>query len=367
MIPYSKQSINSEDILAVTKVLKSDFLTTGPKVLEFEKNLAKYCNRKYALAVSNGTSALHLAYLATGLGKGDEVITTPNTFVATTNMLLVIGARPVFCDIRLDNYNIDENQIEKLITKKTKAIVPVHFSGHPCAMDKIRQLAKKYNLLIIDDVAHALGAKYKNQMAGGFKTDISTLSFHPVKSITTGEGGAVLTDNRAFFEKAKLLRSQGIIKDKNGFNVMLELGYNYRLNDIGATLGNSQLKKLNGFIKKRRSLATLYNKKLKNIDLIILPKVLPSNHSAHHLYVIRTKKKSDRMPLYKFLLQNDIGVNFHYPNIYKHPYYKKNGFKDTHLTNAEIYSQTAISIPLHQLLKTNEMDYIVRKIKEYFS
>ena len=195
MIPYGRQCIDKKDIAEVSKILGSDRITQGPKVEEFEKALAKYCNAKYALAVSSGTAALHLAYLAAGLKSGDEVITTPNTFVATTNMLIAVGAKPVFCDIRLDTYNIDENQIEKLITPQTKAIVPVHFAGQPCEMDKILKIAKKHKLLVIDDACHALGAKYKNKKIGSIG-NMSVFSFHPVKSITTGEGGAILTNNK---------------------------------------------------------------------------------------------------------------------------------------------------------------------------
>ena len=207
MIPYGKQFIDKKDINAVVKVLKSDWLTQGPKVLEFEKALAKYCGAKYAVACANGTSSLHLAYLAAGLKKGDEVITTPNTFVATTNMLLAVGAKPIFCDIRLDTYNIDEAKIARLITPTTKAIVPVHFSGQSCEMEKINKIAlsaqagKKYKLLIIEDDSHGLGGKYKNGKIGSCKySDITVFSFHPVKPITTGEGGAILTNNKKFYK-----------------------------------------------------------------------------------------------------------------------------------------------------------------------
>jgi len=202
MIPYGKQSIDQSDIDAVVETLKSPFLTQGPKVKEFEEKLAAYGGAKYAVAVSNGTAALHVAYLAAGIKAGDEVITSPNTFVATSNMLLIIGAKPVFCDIRPDTCNIDETKIEKLITKKTKAIVPVHFAGNPCGMDKIKSIAKKHKLLVIEDACHALGASFKDKKIGSV-SDMSVFSFHPVKSITTGEGGAILTDNKKFYEKER--------------------------------------------------------------------------------------------------------------------------------------------------------------------
>src|SRR3990167_2153653 len=226
LIPYGRQTIDADDIRVVVKVLKSNWLTQGPTVKKFEESLAKYCGAKFAVAVSNGTTALHLAYLAAEIGADDEVITTPNTFVATTNMLIAVGAKPVFCDIRLDNYNIDEAKIEELITAKTKAIVPVHFAGYPCHMDKILSLAKKHNLLVIEDACHALGASYKNKKIGGIG-DMSVFSFHPVKSITTGEGGAILTNNYELYKKLTHLRTHGITKNDKGFNVMTALGYNY--------------------------------------------------------------------------------------------------------------------------------------------
>ena len=221
MIPYGHQFIDQNDLDGVADTLKSDWLTQGPKVLEFEKNLAKYCGAKYAVTVCNGTAALHLSYLAIGLQKEDEAITTPNTFVATSNMMLAVGAKPVFCDIRPDTYNIDENKIEKLITPKTKAIVPVHFAGQPCEMEKIKKIAKKYKLAIIEDACHALGAEYKGEKIGGCQySDMAVFSFHPVKSITTGEGGAVLTNSKKYYEKLMSLRSHGIHKDEKGKKIV---------------------------------------------------------------------------------------------------------------------------------------------------
>ena len=353
MIPYGRQSIDKKDIVAVSAVLKSDWLTQGPKVLEFEKALAKYCGAKFAVAVSSGTAALHLAYSVAGIGEGDEVITTPNTFVATTNMLLVVGAKPVFCDIRLDTYNLDENEIEKSITKKTKAIVPVHFAGQPCEMDVILKIAKKHGFLVIEDACHALGAKYKNKKIGSIG-DLTIFSFHPVKSITTGEGGAVLTNNKNFYKKLIHLRSHGVVKDKKGFNVMTALGYNYRLTDIQAALGISQLKKLDKFIQKRHQAVELYKKYLGGNETIILPKELPENRSAWHIYVTRVKNKKERMTIYNFLKKNDIGVNFHYPPVYSQPYYRENGYENIFLPNTELYNETAITIPLYSQLSIEE-------------
>lgn len=365
-IPYGRQTIDDDDIKAVVNVLRSDWLTQGPAVKQFEESLAKYCNAKYAIAVSNGTAALHLAYLAADLEKNDEIVTTPNTFAATSNMLLAVGAKPVFCDIRLDNHNIDEAKIEKLITPRTKAIVPVHFGGHPCDMNKIMTLAKKYNLLVIEDACHALGASYKNKKIGGIG-DMSIFSFHPVKSITTGEGGAILTNNPEFYKKLTHLRTHGITKDEKGFNVMTALGYNYRITDIQAALGVSQLKKLGKFIKARQQVADAYKKELANIKEIITPSITNGVISANHLFVIRTKDPAKRDALANFLKQNGIGVNFHYPAVYSHPYYRENGYKEVRLANADLYHSSCITLPIYTTLKTSQINYVCNKIKEFFN
>jgi len=373
MIPYGRQNIDKSDINEVIKVLKSDWLTQGPKVLEFEKKLAKYCGAKYAVAVSNGTAALHLAYLAAGLKKGDEVITTPNTFAATSNMLLAVGAKPVFCDIRLDTYNIDESKIERLITslpasrqEKLKAIAPVEFAGHSCEMDKIRRIAKKYNLIVIEDACHALGAKYKNNKIGSCKySDMAVFSFHPVKPITTGEGGAILTNNKKYYNKLISLRSHGIYKDKSGKNIMNELGYNYRLTDIQSALGISQLKKLDGFIKKRQQVVRWYEDELRDIKEIILPLELKYNYSGWHIYVIRTKQRKDRDKLTAHLKRKNIGVNFHYSAVYSHPYYKKIGYNNVKLKNMEEYHNSCITLPCYAELTRKDVKYISKAIKNF--
>ena len=309
-IPYGHQWIGEDDIQAVAGVLRGDWIAQGPEIKLFEKAVAQYCGVKYAVAVNNGTAALHLAYLAAGLKKRDEVICTPNTFVATTNMLLSVGVKPVLCDIRLDTYNIDEAKIEKLITKKTKAIVPVHFAGHPCAMDVIGKIAKKHNLIVIEDAAHALGGKYKKKKIGSF-SDMTTFSFFPVKPITTGEGGMVVTNNKQYYEKLRLLRSHGVQKDKKGKNVMTELGYNYRITDIQAALGRSQLKKLNRFLRKRHEVVRWYEAALQDVKEVILPVVLPEVYSGWHLYVIRVADSKKRDGLVAYLKKQGIGVNFH--------------------------------------------------------
>ena len=281
-------------------------------------------------------------------------------------MLLAVGAKPVFCDIRLDNYNIDETKIEKLITPKTKAIVPVHFGGHPCNMDKILSIAKKHNLLVIEDACHALGASYENKKIGSIG-DMSVFSFHPVKSITTGEGGAILTNNPDFYKKLAHLRTHGITKDNNGFNVMTALGYNYRITDIQTALGISQLKKLDKFIKARRKVFNTYKKELVDVKEVTTPSTINKNtSSSNHLFVIRTKDPTKRDSLAKFLKQKGIGVNFHYPTVYSHPYYRENGYKDLALKNADLYHNSCITLPLYVTLKTGQIKYICDKIKKFF-
>lgn len=366
MIPYGKQNIDRTDINAVLKVLKSDWLTQGPKVLEFEKALVDYCGAKYAVALSNGTAGLHLAYLAIGLKAGDEIIITANTFAATANMILAVGAKPVFCDIRLDTYNIDESKIEALITSKTKAIVPVHFAGQACAMDEILKIAGKYKLAVVEDACHALGARYKKNRIGSLKTNMTVFSFHPVKGITTGEGGAVITNNKKYYEKLKLLQNHGIYKDKKGKNVMVELGFNYRITDLQAALGISQLKKLGRFIKARRQVVKWYEKELKGLADIILPLEATGNFSAWHIYVIRVKKSSNRDKLAFHLKNNGIAANFHYPAVYSQPYYRHIGYNKVKLKNEKTYASSCLTLPGYVKLSRKEVKYVCDKIKAFY-
>jgi UDP-4-amino-4,6-dideoxy-N-acetyl-beta-L-altrosamine transaminase len=367
MIPYGHQSVDKKDIAGVVKTLKSDYLTQGPRILEFEKALANYCGAKYAVVCSSGTAALHLAYLAAGLGRGDEIITTPNTFVATTNMMLAVGAKPVFCDIRLDTYNINEKKIERLITKKTRAIVPVHFAGQSCEMSTIYKIAQKYKLLVIEDACHALGAKYQHSTIGDCRySDLAVFSFHPVKSITTGEGGAILTNNKEYYEKLKLLRSHGVYKDKNGKNVMIELGFNYRATEMQTALGASQLKKLDNFIAKRQKVVGWHNKALNEIKEIILPQSVDHCFNSWHLYVVRTKNPKHRDQLSAYLKQKGIGVNFHYPAIYSHPFYRKNGYKKVKLKNMDEYHNSTITLPCYVNLTKKDIRQIAVAIKNYY-
>ena len=368
MIPYGKQSIDRKDIEQVVDVLRSDFITQGPKIEKFEKALARYCGAKYAVASSSGTAALHLAYLVLGLRVGDEVITTPNTFAATANMIAACGSKPVFSDIRPDTYNLDEGKITSSITKRTKAIVPVHLAGQPCEMEKIAAIAKKYRLSVIEDACHALGSRYKDSRVGDCHySDITVFSFHPVKSITTGEGGAALTNNKKLYQRMVLLRNHGIHKNKTGRNVMTDLGYNYRMTDIQAALGLSQLQKVSGFIRRRNQVAKWYGEALGNSTDIFLPKVLPENYSAWHIYVIKVQNSRYRDKLALFLKKNGIGVNFHYPAVYSHPYYRVNGYKNTRLANEEKYHKSCLTLPCYPGLTRTNVRLVAALINKFFN
>ncbi len=365
MIHYSHQHIDEQDINAVVEVLRSDWLTQGPNVSAFEKALADYCGVRYAVAVPNGTAALHLAYLVAGLKENDEIITTANTFCATTNMALVCGAKPVFCDIRPDTYNLDETKIEALITPRTKVIVPVHFAGHPCEMETIAAIAKKHNLLIIEDACHAISAKYKGQAIGSL-SDLTVFSFHPVKPITTGEGGAILTNNEQFYKKLLQLRTHGIVKDPEKqktfgpwYGGMEDLGFNYRITDMQCALGKSQLAKLEGFQKQREKIAQYYFEKLKSVTEVIAPTCLPEVRHSWHLFAIRLKDKQKRRAIFEFLQKNGIGVQVHYLPVYKHPYYQRNGYGHLALEHAENYYDSCISLPIYPDLTFEQIDFVV--------
>jgi len=370
MIPYSRQHIDEEDIQAVIEVLKSDWLTQGPKVLGFEKALAEYCGARFAVAVPNGTAALYLAYKAIGLKEGDEIITTPNTFVATSNMALVCGAKPIFCDVRSDTYNIDESQIETLITQNTKAIVPVHFAGHPCEMDTISAIAKKYNLLIIEDACHAIGAEYRGRKIGSM-SDLTVFSFHPVKPITTGEGGAILTNDEGYYKKMLALRTHGIIKDPQKsetvgkwFYEMVDLGFNNRITDIQCALGISQLKKLDKFQKAREEAANYYFEKLKDVKSIVLPAILNDVKHSWHLFPIQLKDAGKRKAVFDHLQKNSIGVQVHYIPVHQQPYYQALGYRSGEYPNAEAYYNSAISLPIYPDLTRKDQDFVIGKLTE---
>lgn len=370
MIPYGRQIIEEDDIQAVVEVLKSDYLTTGPQITEFEESVADYVGAKYAVAIANGTAALHAACFAAGIGEGDEVITTPLTFVASANCVLYLGGRPVFADVDARTYNIDPEDIRRKITNRTKAIIPVHLAGQPCDMDEIHKIAKEYHLIVIEDGAHALGSLYKGKKIGTL-SDMTTFSFHPVKPLTTGEGGMIVTNQEELYQKLILFRSHGITRDSNlltrnegsWFYQQLDLGYNYRITDIQCALGCSQMKKLDRFLLRRRELARRYDEAFQDCPQIITPYQLPQTDSGYHLYIIQVAG-CDRKQVFDALREKGIGVNVHYIPVYYHPYYRKHGYQETCCPNAERLYEHFISIPLHARLTDGEQEYIIRTLKE---
>lgn len=368
-IPYGRQSVDEKDIQAVISVLQSDYLTTGPMVGEFEQKVADYVGAKYAVAVNSGTAALHIACLAAGIGDGDEVITTPITFAASANCVRYCGGTPVFADICEDSYNIDADEIEKRITPHTKAIIPVHFAGQPCDMDAIGELARKHHLLIIEDGAHALGAVYKGRRIGSI-SDMTCFSFHPVKPVTTGEGGIVVTDDKNLYKRLVMFRSHGITRDSElleekepggWYYEQLALGYNYRITDISCALGCSQMEKLDGFLEKRREIAARYDEAFRDIPEILCPKQMPDCVSGWHLYVIQSMKR-DRREVFDELRAEGIGVNVHYIPVYRHPDYRKNGYADLYCPRTEMYYSRAVSLPIFPDLTLQQQEYVIQKV-----
>lgn len=369
MIPYGKQTIEQDDIQAVVDVLKSDFLTTGPQIAEFEQTVADYVGAKYAVAISNGTSALHAACFAAGIGPGDEVITTPLTFAASANCVLYCGGTPVFADVDPKTYNIDPEDIRRKITDRTKAIIAVHLAGQPCDMDAIHSIAREYGLIVIEDGAHALGSVYKGKKVGSM-SDMTTFSFHPVKPITTGEGGMIVTDNEDFYKKMVLFRSHGITRDDSmmtrndgpWFYQQFDLGYNYRITDIQCALGCSQMKKLDRFLARRKEIVARYNEAFADCDNIITPYQLSDTESGWHLYIVQVKN-CDRRQVFENMREKGIGVNVHYIPVYMHPYYQEHGYENVHCANAEEIYSHIISLPLYPGLTSEQQDYVIDTLK----
>jgi len=386
LIPYSKQWIDNSDIKYITKILRSDWITQGPTIEKFEKTIAKYVGTKYAVAVSSGTAALHAACFAAEIKPSNEVIVPTLTFAASANCVLYLGAKPVLVDIDYETGNIDVNEIRKKITKRTKAIIAVDFAGHPADWDKIKKVAKSHNLVTIDDAAHALGSQYHGQKIGSI-ADLTIFSFHPVKTITTGEGGMVVTNNKNYYERLLRFRHHGIIKKtKIGgwFYEMVDLGYNLRMTDIQAALGISQLGKIDKFIKKRRAIVKKYNKNFQDLPNIKVPKEKKGSICAWHLYPARfnlQKLGKTKKQIYDFLKSKGLGVQVHYIPIHFHPYYQKHfgykrslqpssfdklrttGPKKGDFNNAEKFYEEEISLPLFPSLKKTEIDYVVKTVK----
>ncbi|HWR45767.1 UDP-4-amino-4,6-dideoxy-N-acetyl-beta-L-altrosamine transaminase [Sporomusa sp.] len=372
-LPYGRQWLDEDDIKAVVEVLKSDYLTTGPKIAEFEKAFAQYVDAKFAVAISNGTAALHAACYAAGIQEGDEVITTPITFAASANAVLYCGGTPVFADIDAATYNIDPNEIRRKITDKTKAIIPVHFAGQPCDMDEIGKIASEFNLMVIEDAAHAVGADYKGKLIGGI-SDMTIFSFHPVKHVTTGEGGMITTNNESLYRKLLLFRSHGITRDKDmmlenqgpWYYEQLELGYNYRMTDIQAALGVSQLKKADKFLQRRREIADLYTEAFKDTTGLTVPFQEDGCNSSWHLYVIQLnleKLRCDRKEVFEALHRENIGVNVHYLPVYKHPYYQQNGYRDVKCAHSEKLYDRMISLPIFPKMTNQDVQDVIHSVK----
>lgn len=374
MIPYGKQNISKDDIEAVTKVLKSDFLTQGPEVNKFEKKIATYTGSKYSVAVNSATSALHLGCLALGVGKNDEVWTVSNSFVASSNAALYCGAKIDFVDIDLETNNISILALKKKlikakkINKLPKVVIPVHLAGLSCDMRRIKELSNEYGFRVIEDASHCIGGSYENKKIGSCQySDICVFSFHPVKIITTGEGGMLTTNSKPLFKKLEKLRTHGITKNKEDFvssevpdwyYQQHDLGFNYRMTDIQAALGSSQLKRLDSFISIRSRIANFYIDNLSDTFDII--KKDNNIGSSNHLFIIKSKKRD---LLRTKLLKNKIFSTLHYFPIHLQPYYRKMGFKMGDFPNTETYGREALSIPLHPGLKDEQILFICKTLK----
>lgn len=367
MISLSKIKLGKKEIDSVVKVLKSGQLAQGKVVLELEKKFAKFCGTKYALAVNNGTAAIHSALYACGIKNGDEIITTPFTFVATANPILMMGAIPVFVDIDEKTFNIDHNKIEAAITKKTKAIIAVNLYGQPAEYEKINKIAKKYKLLVIEDAAQSIGAEYKGKMSGNL-ADIGCFSFYATKNIMSGEGGMITTNNKLFYERARMFRHHGENHKKR--YEYYDLGYNYRLTDVLAALALSQLDKVKTITKVRQNIAKKYLKAFSPIKEIGLSEASNDRTHVYHQFVLQIKKNSKitRDKLKKYLLSKGIETNIHYPKLLNNFKHLKSATNDkSKFPVANKIVQEVLSIPAHPHLKKNEINYIIRTISAVFS
>jgi len=368
-LPYGRQWVDEHDIESVIAVLKSDYLTTGPKVEEFERLLSEYTGAGNAIAVNSGTAALHAAYFAAGIKSGDEIITTPLTFAATANAALYLGATVKFVDVQPDTGNIDPKAVEAAISEKTRLIVAVDYTGHPADYDELNDIARKREIPIIADAAHSLGATYKGRRSGTL-ADLTEMSFHPVKIITTAEGGAVLTNDQTLARRAAMFRNHGIIREPDAmqgyegpwFYEMQELGFNYRLSDIHSALGISQLRKLDAFLARRRQIADIYNEAFNDLPQLILPSVRDYVEPSWHLYVIRTQDPNLRGPLFARLKELNIGVQVHYIPVYRHPYYQQLGYEKGLCPNAEDYYSRAISIPIYPKMSDDDVESVIERV-----
>ena len=383
-IKYGRQDLSEDDINSVISVLRSDWLTQGPVGPQFEKTIAEYCGAEYAVATNSATSALHVACLALGVGKGDIVWTSANTFVASSNCALYCGASVDFVDIDPDTYNLSvECLSEKLVSaeklgKLPKVVIPVHLNGQSCDMAEISDLSNKYGFNIIEDASHAIGGKYRNEYVGfGRYSDITVFSFHPVKIITTGEGGMAVTNTESLARRLALFRSHGITSDLNEMESrdsreiwnyqQIELGFNYRMTDIQAALGISQMKRLNEFVSRRHAIAKRYNNELVGLP-VITPFQSPDSYSAYHLYPIRISRENTNISqkeTYRVLHENGIQANLHYIPVYRQPFYERFGFKKGYCIEAEKYHQDAISIPMYASLSEDDQTKVISVLQDF--
>jgi UDP-4-amino-4,6-dideoxy-N-acetyl-beta-L-altrosamine transaminase len=376
---YGKQCIDWRDVWSVVKTLKSNFLTKGPKVAEFEKAICDYTGAKYCIALANGTAALHLAMLALDVKEGDEVLTSPNTFLASANCALYVGATPKFADIDPETACISVAEIEKNLTAKTKVLIPVHFAGQSCDMEKIKQIADKNNLFVVEDAAHAIGSEYKNSKVGSCKfSDMVIFSFHPVKNLTTGEGGAITTNSEKIYKKLLLLRSHGMSKDtasltKNDgpwYYEMHDFGFNYRLTDIQAALGVSQFKKINKFAKRRKEIVEFYRQEFLHDRRFSFLQERDYSKSCPHLFPLLidfVEVKMSKKEIFMKLQEQGLNLQIHYIPVHLQPFYKNLGFKEGDFPNAEKYYEKTISLPLYFGLSNCDLSHIVNTVKKVIS
>lgn len=374
-ISYGRQWIEQDDIEAVEATLKSDFLTCGPKVKEMEDVLCAYTGAKYAVAVSNGTAALHIACMVAGIGAGDEVITTPITFAASANCALYCGATPVFADINPETYNIDPKSIREHITEKTKAVVAVDFTGQAVEMDVIRKICDEYHLILIEDAAHSIGTAYKGVKVGSL-ADITCMSFHPVKTVTGGEGGAVLTNNKEYYHKLMLARAHGITRDVEAMSGEPEgpwyyeeiaLGYNYRITDFQAALIISQMKKLDKFVARRKEIVDAYNKAFADMPEIILQKEIPESDTCRHLYIIQLdleKLTCTRREFFDAMAAENVQPQVHYIPVYWFPHYQRLGYEKGICPKAEYLYGRIMSIPLYPKMTDADVTDVICAVKK---
>jgi perosamine synthetase len=376
LMPYGRQTIAEADIAAVVEVLRSDWITTGPKVAEFEEAVAGVVGARHAVAFSSGTAGLHGAVFAAGLTKGDEAITTPLTFCATANAVLYQGATPVFADVREDTLTIDPDEVERRVTPRTKALLPVDYAGHPADLDRLAAVANRHGLVVIEDAAHALGAEYRGRRVGAI-SHMTVFSFHPVKHLTTGEGGMVTTDDAELARRLRLFRSQGIESDARArqaegqwFYEMTALGFNYRLTDVACALGLSQLPRLPANLARRRAIAARYTAALSGTPSLRLPVVADEVLHAWHLYPMRVDDSLDRADVFSALRAEGLGVNVHYVPVHLHPYYRDRfGYQGNEFPIAEAAYARLISLPMFHGMTDQDVDGVITavlKVMAYF-